>query len=526
MSQPHPEGRDPRAGELHLLAEVAWRGVPVHGGRTHALLALLVDAGGRTVGERALVDQVWGPDQAPANPAKALQVVVSRTRAQTAPEVVERAPGGYRLGLDPTTVDALALAHQVTAATAAEARGDRVAARDSARRAVDGPAPASGADGPLAAVRDDARRGRTRARAVLGRSLSALGDHPEALPLLEEAGVDDEATAAALLRSLAAVHGGPAALDRYAQVRRDLADRLGVDPGPTLRGVHAELLAADNPVRSGLRHESTSLVGRDEDIRALRALVGASRVVSILGPGGLGKTRLARLLGLHADQPVVHFVELVGVASPDDVVGEVGSALGVRDSVSGRRILTPEQRHDVRARAAQALERSPALLILDNCEHVVDAAAALAERLLDAATELRILCTSQVPLELADEAVFELAPLRLEDAVELFALRAARPAEPEDVRDLCRSLDGLPLAIELAAARMRTLPLEEIVRRLDDRFTVLSDPASRKPERRRALRATIEWSYDLLFPDDQRGLWALAAFPGGASLAATESVLG
>src|SRR4051812_23848666 len=99
MSQPHPEGRDPRAGELHLLAEVAWRGIPVHGGRTHALLAVLVDAGGRTVGERALVDQVWGPDQAPANPAKALQVVVSRTRAQTAPEVVERAPGGYRLGL-------------------------------------------------------------------------------------------------------------------------------------------------------------------------------------------------------------------------------------------------------------------------------------------------------------------------------------------------------------------------------------------------------------------------------------------
>ncbi len=122
--------------------------------------------------------------------------------------------------------------------------------------------------------------------------------------------------------------------------------------------------------------------------------------------------------------------------------------------------------------------------------------------------------------------MFELAPLRLEDAVELFALRSARPGDPDEVREVCRSLDGLPLAIELAAARTRTLSVEEIARRLDDRFTVLSDPASRKPERRRALRATIGWSYDLLFPDDQRGLWALATFPGGASLAAAESVLG
>ena len=164
-------------------------------------------------------------------------------------------------------------------------------------------------------------------------------------------------------------------------------------------------------------------------------------------------------------------------------------------------------------------------MILDNCEHVVDAAAALAERLLDAAPGLRILCTSQVALDIDGEAVFELAPLALADAVELFTRRAARPGDPGEVHDLCRSLDGLPLAIELAAARTRTLSVEEIARRLDDRFGVLSDPASRKPERRRALRATIGWSYELLFPDDQRGLWALAAFTGGAPLAAVESVL-
>ena len=172
------------------------------------------------------------------------------------------------------------------------------------------------------------------------------------------------------------------------------------------------------------------------------------------------------------------------------------------------------------------------MVILDNCEHVVDAAAALAVRLLDAAPGLRILCTSQVPLDVDGEAVFELAPLALSDAVELFTRRASaqrttRASSQADdaVHELCRSLDGLPLAIELAAARTKTLSIEEITRRLDDRFSVLSDPTSRRPERRRALKSTIRWSYDLLFPDDQRGLWALATFAGGAPLPAVESVL-
>ena len=180
----------------------------------------------------------------------------------------------------------------------------------------------------------------------------------------------------------------------------------------------------------------------------------------------------------------------------------------------------------------ERLKRSSALVILDNCEHVVDAAAALAVRLLDAAPALRVLCTSQVPLDVDGEVVFELAPLALSDAVALFTRRAsaqrttrASGHSDDAVHELCRSLDGLPLAIELAAARTKTLSIEEITRRLDDRFLVLSDPTSRRPERRRALKSTISWSYELLFPDDQRGLWALATFAGGAPLAAVESVL-
>ena len=531
MSQPHAEPGDPPAGALRLLGEVSWCDAPVHGRRTHALLAALVEAHGRPLGERTLVDEVWGPDQAPANPAKALQVVVSRTRAQTAPEVVERVAGGYRLGLPEAAVDALALRDDVAAATAAEGRGDRPAARDAARRALAGAAPAMGGDGALAALRDDARRLRAEAAAVLGRSLSALGDHREALPLLEEAGVDDEATAAALLRSLAAVHGGPAALDRYTGVRRDLADRLGVDPGPTLAAVHAELLAADNPVRSGLRHESTSLVGRDDDIRALRALVRESRVVSILGPGGLGKTRLAHLLGREAEEPVVHFVELVGVASADDVVGEVGSALGVRDSLSGRRVLTPQQRTDVRARAAQALGGAPALLILDNCEHVVQAVADLVAFLVTTCPNLRVVTTTRAPLAIAAERIFPLSQLDDAAASELFGqrARAARPGvalDPAMVRSVVRRLDGLPLAIELAAARVRAMSVEDIDRRLDDRFALLRGGDRTAPDRHRTLLAVIDWSWNLLRDTERRALRWLSTFHDGFSLDGADAVLG
>ena len=252
-------------------------------------------------------------------------------------------------------------------------------------------------------------------------------------------------------------------------------------------------------------------MARDGEIAALRDLLVRHRLVEIVGPGGIGKTALAIATGRTLVDVFVWLIRLEGAQTADDVLDTVIAALGV---VGGETALQ------------ERLRRTEAVLILDNCEHVLDAAAALAERLLDAAPTLRIICTSQVPLELAEEAVFELAPLRLEDGVALFALRSARPSDPDDVREVCRTLDGLPLAMRLAAARTRTLSIEEIARRLDDRFSVLSDPASRKPERRRALRATIGWSYDLLFPDDQRGLWALATFPGGASLAAAESVLG
>ena len=477
--------------DLRLLDEVSWQGTPLPSGRTHALLAALVAAGNQ-VSEERLVDEVWGPDDVPANPAKALQVVVSRVRSQTAPEVVVRTDHGYRLGLPSEAVDALVLRDAVVGAREAEGHRDLIRARDLARAALAVPASGSAADGPLGDLRAAAARHRAVASAVLGRALSGLGDHDEALPLLADVHADDEASVVALLRSTAAVHGAPAALEAYERHRADLADRLGVDPGPALRALHGELLAADRPVREGLRFEATSLVGRDEDIRALRAAVREARVTSILGPGGLGKTRLAHLLGREAEQPVVHFVELVGVSSPEDVVGEVGSALGVRDSVSGRRVLTPEQRNDVRARIAQVLDQAPTLLILDNCEHVVAAVADLVAYLVATCSRLRVVTTTRAPLAIAAERVFPLSQLAEEAAADLFCqrARAARPGvalDDDAVRRVVRRLDGLPLAIELAAAKVRVMSVEDIDRRLDDRFALLRGGDRSAPDRHQTL---------------------------------------
>ena len=292
---------------------------------------------------------------------------------------------------------------------------------------------------------------------------------------------------------------------------------------PSSIGDRAARALEDHARAGNLPSLSAELVGRETEIAAVSDLLAGHRLVEIVGPGGIGKTALAIATGRRLADPDgaapggVWLARLETATTADDVLDTVIAALHVTGG---------------EAALLERLKASAAVVILDNCEHVLDAAAALAVRLLDAAPPLRILCTSQVRLDVDGEAVFELAPLALPEAVELFTRRAAArhrdppTAEADDaVHDLCRSLDGLPLAIELAAARTKTLSIEEISRRLDDRFSVLSDPTSRKPERRRALKATIQWSYELLFPDDQRGLWALAAFAGGAPLPAVEFVL-
>ncbi|MBL7517754.1 AAA family ATPase, partial [Frankia sp. CNm7] len=367
-----------------------------------------------------------------------------------------------------------------------------------------------------------------------GRALSLAGEHAAALPpLAEAAGRDpsDEAVLACLLRSEAAARGTSAALDRYERYRAELRERLGASPGDPVDRVYRELLHLDRPVREGLHHETTPLVGRDDDLRRLRALLSTSRVVSIVGAGGLGKTRLAHALGRSAEHPVVHFVGLVGVTTPEDLIGELGSALGVRDSVHGRRTMTPQQRADARGRIAQQLGAAPSLLILDNCEHLVDAVADLVAFLVATTGDLRVVTTSRTPLAISAEHVYSLDVLGHAAAVQLFRQRAvaARPdvrLPDEAVADLVTRLDGLPLAIELAAVKARVMSVEEIRRRLADRFALLRGGLRNAPDRHRTLLAVIDWSWNLLAEPERRALRWLSVFQDGATLATAEVVLG
>jgi predicted ATPase/DNA-binding SARP family transcriptional activator len=522
--------------ELELIGDVRWRGTAVVGDRTQALLAALAASGGRTVRAEDLAARVWG-SEAPANASKSLQVLVSRTRSACGPEVIVRDGVGYRLGVEPDEVDSVRLSGLVDTARRALERDAATAgelAREALALAGGLPSTVDGSEGPLPEVRRAAAADLAAARVIVARSGSRIGAHADALPVLAAAYAErpeDESLLGDLLRSEAVVRGPAAALERFERYRRDLRERLGINPGESLQRTHLDLLALDRPVRRGVRYETTRLLGRDRDIERLRAAMRSARVVSIVGPGGIGKTRLAHVLARDAAVPVTYVVELAGVSSPEDVVGEIGSVLEVRDSVGGRQTLTSEQRADVRARIAQRLGQSSSLLVLDNCEHLIGAVAALVAFLVSTTAELRVLTTSRAPLAIAAERVYLLGELGVEDATELFRERAvaARPdAQLADgvVTRIVTTLDGLPLAIELAAAKVRAMSVEEIDRRLENRFALLRGGDRSAPGRHQTLLAVIDWSWNLLDADQRRALRWLALFNDGFTLEAAGAVLG
>jgi predicted ATPase/DNA-binding SARP family transcriptional activator len=507
--------------------------------KVRALLGVLLVHAGRTVSADRLVDELWG-DRPPRNPAGALQTKVSRLRRALASAepgaeqlVASRAPG-YVLGVGTDDVDSGRFAETTAAAYAAEDPRLKAELLTQALALWKGDAFADLGD--VEAVRSAAgqlEEQRLTALEALVETRLELGEHHALTGELTELAARHplrERLRAVQLRALYQAGRQSEALAVYAEVRRRLADELGVDPGPELAAVHQAILehdtalrAAPVPRRSGpvdLVAPLTGLIGRTEAVSTLRQLLAAHRLVTLTGAGGVGKTRLAQEVASHVAGAFPDGVRTVGLAGSTDAAEQLGAALGIREEGA--------------VSLEDALRSRRLLLLLDNCEHIVESAAETVRRILAAAPGLSVLATSREPLGLAGETVWTVPPLTQADAEHLFAVRAAATApgfavtehDAEAVATICRRLDRIPLALELAATRVRALGVREISARLDDRFRLLAGGHRGVPPRQRTLRAVIDWSWELLADDERTVLRRLAVFTDGCTLEAAETVCG
>ncbi|KJY42568.1 hypothetical protein VR41_07330 [Streptomyces sp. NRRL B-1568] len=568
------------------------RPLALGGARLRALLAALALRPGRTRSAEALIDAVWDGEP-PAGATGALQALVGRLRRAIGHEAVESVVGGYRLCAEPDDVDLHRFERLADEGERALGDGDPAKAAillDDALALWRGPALADLPGIPASAARYESRRLAAR-RARLATAV-ALGHAAQTLPDLAELCADhplDEPLQALHLRALRAAGRPAEALAAYESVRATLADHLGTDPGPELRALHAELLssqdaeaglgaygavaptgaggatpepsAADTapdaaarteppaaagkaPIpRGNLRARLTSFVGRQDDLALIREDLAAHRLVTLLGPGGAGKTRLSQeaaeaAVAVSTAWPDgVWLAELAPVDDPATVPEAVLTALGARETVvrgsaaEGLRAATDAAALDPLARLAEHCAARRMLLVLDNCEHVVDAAARLAETLLAHCPGVTVLATSREPLAVPGELVRPVEPLPDPVALRLLADRgaAARPGFRVDddldaCAEICHRLDGLPLAIELAAARLRLLTPRGIADRLDDRFRLLTSGSRTVLPRQQTLRAVVDWSWELLDAPERAVLRRLSVFSGGCDLAAAEEV--
>jgi predicted ATPase/DNA-binding SARP family transcriptional activator len=498
----------------------------VPGARLRALVIALALEAGRVVPKGTLVDWIWG-SQPPADVSNALQRLVSRLRKVLPAGSIEGHPEGYRLAVPPDAVDAVRFERLVAQGRSGDALG---LWRGAAMQDV-GPLESAAFDAAvtrLEGLRLTALEDRFDAEIKLGHGASLiteLTDLVAAHPLRES-------LVGSLMRALAAAGRENEAVFLFQRTREVLAEALGVDPSPDLSALHVSLLRGEAGRRqSNLRAELTSYIGKNADITAVGQLATRHRLTTLTGPGGTGKTRLATETGrtlLDKMPDGVWLVELAAIGADGDVAQATLAALGRRDALLG-----DAPNIEASDRVVVALRDREALLILDNCEHVIEAAAAFAYRLLGECRRLRILATSREPLGITGEALWQVEPLDVRsDAVQLLRDRAGavRPDLGTDphtratMERVCRALDGMPLAIELAAARLRTMSLDQLADRLDDRFRLLTGGSRTALPRHRTLRAVVDWSWELLSDAERTVLRRLSVFSGGASLEAAEKV--
>ncbi|PDP89433.1 AfsR family transcriptional regulator [Glycomyces fuscus] len=558
-----------RFGVLGPLAVRSDDGEPVRirDTKVRALLASLLLARGRVVSADRLVRDLWG-DTPPSRPAAVLQARVSQLRGDLeraepgARALVRHRAPGYLLAAD--DVDAIRFEDLLRRAARAADPRERA---DLLTRALDlwrGPVLAEFADAePALSAAAHWEELRVTALEDRAEARLELGEHAALAVELADAAARHpyrERLHAAHVRALYGAGRQGEALAAYERLRARLADEMGIDPGPALVALHRAVLAQDPALgpapppgpraaaapaahrtavpAAGLPAPVGDLIGRDEHLRALRSLVGAQRMVTLTGPGGVGKTRLALAAARALDSGTALFVELAALAPGGDPVPLLAAALGVRDDASAPGAAPHE-------RIAEILRGRGALLVLDNCEHVVGPAADTVALLLGAVPDLRVLATSQVPLDVAGEHLYALPPLDLPDpgtddpdslaasgAVRLFTARARAAAAAfaldagtaPAVAAVCRRLDGIPLALELAATRLRHMSVADLAARLDDRFALLGVGRRDAPARQRTLRAMIDWSWEPLSPPERAVLGRLAVHADGCDLATAEAV--
>ena len=523
------------------------RPLPLPGAKLRGLVVLLALGAGRVVSSTRLIDALY--DEPPRNVDNALQQVVSRLRrilAEGGARVLTRAPG-YCLDEPVEAVDALRFERMVAASRTAAAEGDAATAARLAAEALGlwrGPPFAEATlewDAAvlrtrLAELREAAVDDRIDWELQLGHHTALVGE----LEAMVAATPLRERRWGQLMVALYRCGRQGDALQAYQQARRTLADELGVEPGPELHDLeravlaHDPALAAPAPVQPAERSSRrfvrprTSCIGRETELARLARLVDRPGLTTLVGPGGVGKTRLAvEVAGVLDDRlpDGVRWVDLAPVTAGG--VGEaVAHAAGFDDATLARDGI------DLVEGLGRFLARHECVLVLDNCEHLVEEVASFVTELLDLAPDLWVLATSREGLAVPGEVLVPVAPLPLAAAVALFEERArssgAAPAgdgaSGEVIAEICRRLDRLPLAVELAAARARHLDVAEIASRIDRRFELLTVGPRTAVARQRTLRAVIDWSYALLDESERALFTRLAVFEGGFTLAAAEAV--